>query len=76
MTKILLCALLASLTAAPALAQIAAPAGPGAPPAANVAIAHHDRLVARRAARNGNWRGAAEANHAANVARAQAVNPQ
>ena len=78
MNKILICTLLASLTAVPALAQpvVAAPAGPEAAPSTNAAIAHHDRMVARRAARNGNFRKAARASHAADVAATQAAVPQ
>ncbi len=73
MKKTLLAALLACTFAMPALAQIAPPAGPEANPAANAAIAHHDRVVARRAARHGNYRKAAVANHAANAAATDAA---
>ena len=78
MNKILICTLLASLTAVPALAQpvVAPPAGVEAAPSTNAAIAHHDRMVARHAARNGNYRKARRASHAANVAAAQAAVPQ
>jgi hypothetical protein len=78
MNKFLICTLLASLTAVPALAQpvVAPPAGAMAAPSTNAAIAHHDRMVARRAARHGNFHKAAVASHAANVAASQAAAPQ
>ncbi len=72
MKKILLSTLLAC-SFAPAFAQVAPPAGPDANPAANAAIAHHDRQVARRAARHGNYRKAAVAQHAANAAATDAA---
>ncbi len=73
MKHLLLVTVLASSFALPAFAQIAPPAGPGANPGENAAIAHHDRKVARRAARHGNYRKAAVANHAANTAGAEAA---
>ncbi len=73
MKKVLLSTLLACSFAVPALAQVAPPAGPDANPAANAAIAHHDRQVARRAARHGNYRKAAVASHAANAAATDAA---
>ena len=73
MKKTLLSALLACAFALPALAQVAPPAGPDANPATNAAIAHHDRKVARRAARHGNYHKAAVAEHAANAAATDAA---
>ena len=73
MKKTLLSALLACTFALPALAQIAPPAGPDANPATNAAIAHHDRRVARRAARHGHYHKAAVAEHAANAAATDAA---
>ena len=74
MRTTILSALLAGLLALPAMAQqIAPPAGPAANPNANAAIAHHDRVVAHRAARRGNYRKAAVASHAANAAAADAA---
>jgi len=61
--------------ALPAAAQIAPPAGPDAPPTTNAAIAHHDRVVAHRAARHGHMRKAAAANNAANAASMDAQAP-
>ena len=69
----LLIALLISATVLPAAAQVVAPpAGPMASAGTDAAIAHHDRRVARRAARHGNFRKAAVASHAANAAAADA----
>ncbi len=73
MKKILLSTLLACTFVLPALAQVAPPAGPDANPATNAAIAHHDRKVARRAARHGNYHKAAVAEHAANAAATDAA---
>jgi hypothetical protein len=60
----------------PAAAQPIAPAAPDAPPAVDAHIAHHDRVVARRAYRHGNYRKARAATHAANNAAADAHTPQ
>jgi hypothetical protein len=76
MKKMILASLLAGSFALPAFAQVAPPAGPAADPAQNAAIAHHDRKVARHAARHGNYRKAAAASHAANAADAQAAAPR
>ena len=73
MKKTLLSTLLACSFAIPAFAQIAPPAGPEANPTTNAVIAHHDRQVARRAARHGNYRKAAVAQHAANAAATDAA---
>ncbi len=70
--KTLLTAVMASIIALPALAQVVPPASPEAGAATNAAIAHHDRKVAHRAARHGNYRKAAVASHAANAAAADA----
>ena len=71
--RTLLTALLASAIALPALAQVVPPAGPEAGAGTNAAIAHHDRKVARRAARNGHYRKAAAASHAADAASTDAA---
>jgi hypothetical protein len=71
--KLLLSIAFAGAIALPALAQpVVPPAGPGANPAVNAQIAHHDAQVAHRAARHGNYRKAAIARHAAGAAAAQA----
>ena len=71
--RILLTTLLASAIALPALAQVVPPAGPEAGAGTNTAIAHHDRKVARRAARNGHYHKAAIASHAASAASTDAA---
>jgi hypothetical protein len=72
--KLLLSIAFAGAIALPALAQpVVPPAGPGANPAVNSQIAHHDAQVARRAARHGNYRKAAIAHDAANTAAAQSI---
>jgi hypothetical protein len=79
MTRLILLAAAAMLVcggSAFAQAAIGRPAGYNAPPMENAVIAHHDRQVARRAAAHGNYRRAAIANHAANVAAAQANAPR
>ncbi len=73
MKTTIIAAVIALATALPAAAQIAPPAGPDANPAVNAAIAHHDRVVARRAARHGHYRKAAVAAHAANAAATDAA---
>ncbi len=73
MRNTLFSTLLACSFALPAFAQVAPPAGPDANPATNAAIAHHDRVVAHRAARHGNYRKAAVAQHAANAAATDAA---
>ncbi len=73
MKTLVLTTLLAGLAAGSAAAQIAPPAGPDANPATNAAIAHHDRVVAHRAARHGNYHKAAVASHAANAAATDAA---
>ncbi len=73
MRNTVLTALLASTVALPALAQVVSPAGPVASPGTNAAIAHHDRAVARKAARHGNYHKAAKAAHAADAASADAA---
>jgi len=73
MRTTVLTALLASVIALPALAQVVPPAGPAAGVGTNAAIAHHDRQVARRAARSGHFHKAAVASHAANGAAADAA---
>ena len=73
MKTTILSALLAGMIALPAMAQIAAPAGPDAAPSTNAAIARHDRFVARRAARHHNYHKAAVANHAADAAATDAA---
>jgi hypothetical protein len=75
LSALLLPALLSASLAAPAIAQPVVPPAPNAAPAANAQIAHHDRVVARRAARHGNYHKAAVANHAANAAAADANAP-
>jgi hypothetical protein len=76
MKSFLLATILVGAIALPAAAQQIAPAaGHDAPPAENAAIAHHDRVVARRAARHGNYRKAAIASHAANNAAVDAHTP-
>ncbi len=64
----LLMALVGSLGCLPAMAQVVPPAGPAAGAAASAAIAHHDRQVARHAARTGHYRKAAASSRAANAA--------
>jgi hypothetical protein len=67
---------LISLIALPAVAQtVAPPAGPDAAPSTNAAIAHHDRVVAHKAARHGHMRKAAVASHAADAAASDASVP-
>lgn len=70
MKSLLLATAIFCTSALPAFAQQIAPAaGHDAPPAENAAIAHHDRVVARKAARHGNYRKAhAAANAATNAA--------
>ena len=76
MKTTLIATMLAGMIALPALAQpVAPPAGPEANPGTNAAIAHHDRKVARRAARHGNYHKAAVASHAADAAAADASVP-
>jgi hypothetical protein len=65
--------LMASFIALPALAQVVAPPSPAAPAGVDAAVAHHDRKVARRAARHGNYRKAAHASAAANAASTDAA---
>ncbi len=73
MRNILLTALMASVIAVPAMAQVVAPPpSPAAPAGVDAAVAHHDRAVARRAARHGHYRKAAHAASAANAAAADA----
>jgi hypothetical protein len=75
--KLPLYILIAGSIAFPAMAQpVAPPAGPGANPGENAAIAHHDRKVARRAARHGDYRKAQAASHAANTAAAESQAPR
>ena len=66
-------ALLIAATALPATAQVVPPAGPVASAGTDAAIAHHDRKVARRAARHGQYRKAAAASHAADAAATDAA---
>jgi hypothetical protein len=65
---------LACCLALPALAQPMPPGPAGAEQAAqsNAAVAHHERAVAHRAARHGNYRKAAAAKHAAHAAQGAA----
>jgi|GEM_PF-1763810 len=77
MNKLIALSLLASVIAAPAFAQdVVPPAGVAANPGTNAAIAHHDRVVAHRAARHHHYRKAAIASHAADTAAAQASVPR
>ncbi len=76
MKSVFLKAAVFSLIALPAFAQeVAPPAGPDAPPAANAAVAHHDHKVARKVARHGHMKKAAVADHAADAAASDASAP-
>ncbi len=76
MKSFLLATALVCAVALPAAAQQVDPAaGHDAPPAENAAIAHHDRVVAKKAARHGNYHKAKVADHAAANAAADAHTP-
>ena len=64
---------IAASLAVPAMAQVVAPPPPAAGAATDAAVAHHDRVVANRAARHGHYRKAAHANAAANTAATNAA---
>jgi hypothetical protein len=75
MKSFLLSTALICAVALPAVAPVAPPAGPEAAPSTNAAIAHHDRVVAHKAARHGHMHKAAVASHAADAAAVDATAP-